>query len=70
MNGVLVPTDFALPKLNIVQTAQATSSLSTLVTAVVTANVTGALSSDNFGLTVFAPTNDAVSGRCAGRGAA
>ncbi|MBS7809003.1 fasciclin domain-containing protein [Variovorax sp. PCZ-1] len=43
---------------NIVETAQATPSLSILVEAVIAANLTGALSAPGT-LTVFAPTNDA-----------
>jgi uncharacterized surface protein with fasciclin (FAS1) repeats len=56
---VLVPTNFpGLPKNNIVATAQSVADLSTLVTAVVTANVTEALSAGG-PFTVFAPTNEA-----------
>ena len=45
---VLIPTAFpGLPKSDIVQTAQSVADLSTLVTAVVTANVTAALSMPN-----------------------
>jgi uncharacterized surface protein with fasciclin (FAS1) repeats len=48
----------AAPTKNIVETAQATASLSTLVEAVIAAGLTSALSAPGT-LTVFAPTNDA-----------
>jgi len=44
---------------NIVETAQATPTLSTLVDAVVAADLVDALSDESASLTVFAPTNDA-----------
>jgi len=60
IDAVEIPTAFpGLPKLDIVQTAQSVSALSTLVTAVVTANVTADLSMPRGPYTVFAPTNDA-----------
>ena len=43
IDGVLVPSNFALPKQDIVALAEATPSLSTLVTAVVKANLVSAL---------------------------
>jgi len=48
----------AAPTMNIVQLAQATPDLSTLVTAVVAGNLTGPLSGPG-PFTVFAPTNEA-----------
>lgn len=43
IDGVLVPANFALPKQDVVALAEATPSLSTLVTAVVKANLVSAL---------------------------
>jgi len=59
VDAVLVPSNFALPKLDIVQTAQSVATLSTLVKAVIAGNLTGALSMPNGPYTVFAP-NDAA----------
>lgn len=47
------------PSMNIVETAINTPTLSTLVTAVQSADLVEALSDENTELTVFAPTNDA-----------
>ncbi len=61
-NGVIHVVDKVLVPpgvLNIVQMAQANPAFSTLVGAVVTANLQGALSDPAARLTVFAPTNDA-----------
>jgi uncharacterized surface protein with fasciclin (FAS1) repeats len=60
IDEVLIPPPAPAPPAlqNIVQLAQATPSLSTLVTAVVAANLTGTLSSAG-PFTVFAPTNAA-----------
>ena len=43
INGVLVPPNFALPSKDIIELAQNTTTLSTLVTAIVTANLVSAL---------------------------
>lgn len=59
VDGVLVPSNFALPKNDILTTALATSSLSTLVTAVKAANLTEALAMPNGPYSVFAPTDAA-----------
>jgi len=59
VDHVLVPSNFALPKDDILTTALATSELSTLVTAVKAANITEALAMPNGPYTVFAPTNAA-----------
>lgn len=57
-DGTTEPTQ---PTENIVELAQATSSLSTLVDAVVSQNLQGTLSGDG-PFTVFAPTNEAFAG--------
>ena len=54
-----MPSDFALPKDDIVTTAKAVADLSTLVAAVVAAGVAGDLSMPNGPYTVFAPNNAA-----------
>ena len=59
IDNVLVPSDFALPKDDIVTTAKSVASLSTLVTAVGAAGVAADLSAPNGPFTVFAPNNDA-----------
>jgi transforming growth factor-beta-induced protein len=59
ISNVLVPSNFALPAKDIVQTAASTSALSTLVTAVKAASLVTALSMPSGPYTVFAPTNDA-----------
>lgn len=59
VDAVLVPSNFALPPLDIVQTAQSVPTLSTLVKAVIAGNITGDLSMPNGPYTVFAP-NDAA----------
>lgn len=59
IDNVLVPSNFALPKNDILTTALATSSLSTLVTAVKAANITEALAMPNGPYSVFAPTDAA-----------
>ena len=53
------PMEVEEPSMNIVETAVATPSLSTLVAAVQAADLVDALSDENTQLTVFAPTNDA-----------
>ncbi len=61
-NGVIHVIDTVLVPpgvLNVVQMAQANPTFSTLVGAVVSANLQGALSDPAAQLTVFAPTNDA-----------
>jgi transforming growth factor-beta-induced protein len=59
VDHVLVPSNFALPKDDILTTALAAPQLSTLVTAVKAANITAALAMPEGPYTVFAPTNDA-----------
>merc|ERR1712166_398965 len=59
---LMIPTPMTM---NIVQLAQATTDLSTLVTAVVAANLQGTLSSVG-PFTVFAPTNEAFANLPAG----
>lgn len=59
INGVLVPTDFALPPKDILTLAVETADLATLVVAVKAANITAALAMPNGPYTVFAPTNEA-----------
>jgi len=66
VDSVLVPSNFVYPKNDIVQTAVATSILSTLVTAVKAANLVDALSYPHGPFTVFAPTNDAFNALPAG----
>jgi uncharacterized surface protein with fasciclin (FAS1) repeats len=70
IDGVLVPVSVeplpnTLASGNIVELAQSVSSLSTLVTAVVAADLVGTLSSSGH-FTVFAPTNDAFAALPAG----
>jgi len=68
INAVLMtpaPTPAPPATMNIVQLAQATTDLSTLVTAVVAANLQGTLSSVG-PFTVFAPTNEAFANLPAG----
>ena len=69
LNGVLVPSDFALPPKDILTLAVATPQLATLVVAVTAANITEALAMPNGPYTVFAPTNDAVSAAARRHGA-
>lgn len=59
VDAVLVPSNFAYPKNDIVQTAVGVAELSTLVTAVQTAGLVKALSYPQGPYTVFAPTNAA-----------
>ena len=59
INGVLVPSDFALPPKDILTLAVGTPDLSTLVAAVTAANITGALAMPYGPYTLFAPTNEA-----------
>jgi transforming growth factor-beta-induced protein len=59
LNGVLVPSNFALPPKDILTIAVATPELTTLVAAVTAANITAALAMPNGPYTVFAPTNSA-----------
>lgn len=56
---MLVPSNFALPKSDVLTLALATPSLSTLVTAVKAANLAAALAMPNGPYTVFAPNDDA-----------
>lgn len=65
IGGVLVPGNAGVPTSNVVQLAQSVSQLSTLVTAVVTANATQLLSTAS-PITVFAPTNTAFNNLPAG----
>jgi transforming growth factor-beta-induced protein len=65
IGGVLVPTNSGVPTQNVVQLAQSVPTLSTLVTAVVTANATQLLSTAA-PITVFAPTNTAFNNLPAG----
>lgn len=58
IGGVLVPTNSGLPSQNLVSLLQADPNFSTLVTAVVAANLTAPLINSP-ALTVFAPTNAA-----------
>jgi transforming growth factor-beta-induced protein len=58
IDRVLMPSDEDVMMKNIVETAQATDSLSTLVTAVIAADLVDALSGEG-PFTVFAPNNDA-----------
>ena len=60
-NGVVHVIDRVLNPLDIVETASATTALSTLVTAVTAAELGSALQADG-PFTVFAPTNDAFAG--------
>jgi transforming growth factor-beta-induced protein len=66
LDNVLVPSNFNYPKSDIVQTAIATSALSTLVTAVKAANLVDALSYPHGPFTVFAPSDDAFNNLPAG----
>jgi transforming growth factor-beta-induced protein len=59
IDHVLIPSNIALPSKDIVQTAQATPPLSTLVKAVVAASLAAALSQPNGPFTVFAPLDTA-----------
>jgi len=59
VDAVLVPSNFALPKSDIVATAESVPTLSTLVKAVVAGNITADLSMPYGPYTVFAP-NDAA----------
>lgn len=59
IDAVLVPTNFALPKDDIVQTAEAVATLSTLVKAVVAGDLAKTLSMPNGPYTVFAPSDAA-----------
>jgi uncharacterized surface protein with fasciclin (FAS1) repeats len=64
--GVLTTGAFAQATQNIVQLAQATDNLSTLVTAVTEAKLVDTLSDADAEFTVFAPTNDAFGALPAG----
>jgi transforming growth factor-beta-induced protein len=59
VDAVLVPSNFAYPKNDIVTTAAGVSTLSTLVTAVKAANLVDALTYPHGPYTVFAPSNQA-----------
>merc|ERR1711957_528686 len=65
LDGVLLPPSREGPTMNIVELAQATDSLSTLVAAVVAGDLVATLSSAG-PFTVFAPTNDAFGALPAG----
>jgi uncharacterized surface protein with fasciclin (FAS1) repeats len=64
--GALTTGVFAQATQNIVQLAQGTDSLSTLVTAVTEANLVDTLSDADASFTVFAPTNEAFNALPAG----
>jgi transforming growth factor-beta-induced protein len=65
IDRVLIPSNLALPTSTVVDLAIATSSLSTLVTAVTTANLVNFFNT-TAPMTVFAPTNDAFNNLPAG----
>jgi len=65
-NVLLPPADAAAPSMNIVEIAQSTPELSTLVTALQAAGLDSVLADPDASFTVFAPTNDAFDALGAG----